>query len=793
MSPKNLKAIEIAKFFVMRHSPVFFILFISLLSCSAVRPAAEEEKIPEKTVSPDGGLWEQVVIRRTDFGVPHIYGENIKAAGYALGYLQMEDYGEPVAEMLLKARGEWAKFNELHGNELSSALDSDAANRRNYKRAVETWQKLEQDTRDILEGFAKGVNRYIELNPEEFDDWVKPHFTGYDVHARNIYTAGTGTIRTFLSAHERRREEEANNNNDAGRSLTASTENLSGETKDKTIWARLAAGEKETHPDAGSNVWALSPERTESGNAILMRNPHLSWDAGYYEARMKVPGKINFYGDFRIGGALGIIGGFNENLGWATTNNNPDLDEIYSFDADPDRPDHFLIDGASVPVKREKVTVEFKHGDATGTETREFLSTPYGPVILREGGKIYVLRAAGADEFRTGEQFLKMMKAQNFDEWEEAMKMRARTSSNITYADADGNIFYVWNATMPDRPHEAGGDTMAVHVNHSNQMWHDILEWEKLPQLKNPRGGYLRNENDPFHFTNLYEVLEPGDFPSYFEEPRMRLRSQHSHELVHNDRIFSLEDVVETKHSMRMLLADRVKDDLIEAVESSDPQGEVAEALELIKEWDNSVARHSRGGLLFETWWDRYLSTADEDRVSSSPESAGFSATPEKLFKEPWSFEKPVSTPYGLADHERAAEAFEWAVEEAREEFGHWNLTWGEVHRAVIGDVDVAVGGGGGLPGCFRILWFRNHRDDDQKREVRGGDGWVFAVEFGETPRAYSILAYGQSIREDSPYYNDQLAIFANNEMTPVAFTEEQVNQQLIIEYRPGKPDKEKE
>ena len=31
-----------------------------------------------------------------------------------------------------------------------------------------------------------------------------------------------------------------------------------------------------------------------------MRNPHLSWDAGYYEAHITVPGKVNFYGDFRI-------------------------------------------------------------------------------------------------------------------------------------------------------------------------------------------------------------------------------------------------------------------------------------------------------------------------------------------------------------------------------------------------------------------------------------------------------------------------------------------------------------
>jgi acyl-homoserine-lactone acylase len=764
----------------MQYLIIIFTLSLSLYSCRTTGPVQQEA---DQMINPAVSaleLSDQVIIRRTEFGVPHIYADNFKAAGYAMGYVQMEDYGERVAELLLKARGEWARHKEITDSRRAGALDMDAMNRRLYRRAVETWHQLEPDTQDILQGFATGVNRYIDLHPDEFDDWVQPYYTGYDVHARGIVNPGGATIRRFLAALAREREE-LEPVETAGEAVIESSR-----FEDQTIWARLAARAEEPHPDAGSNVWAFGPERTTSGHAILMRNPHLSWDAGYYEAKMVVPGKLNFYGDFRIGGVLGIIGGFNERLGWSTTNNNPDLDEIYSFDADPVRPDHFILDGASVPLTHETVAVEFKHGNAIGRETREFLTTPFGPVIHRTGGKIYIIRSAGDGEFRTGEQFLRMMKAQSLEEWKEAMKMRARTSSNITYADADGNIFYVWNATMPDRPHEAGGDTTAVHVTRSDQIWNEILEWESLPKLKNPPGGYLRNENDPFHFTNVHAVLRPEDFPPFFPEPQMRLRSQHSHELIHNNLRFSLEDVIELKHSKRMLMADRVKTDLIEAVESSAPNEEVAAASRFLREWDNTVARDSRGGVLFETWWSRYVSTADSGRVNSSPGSVGYAATPERLFKEPWSYDNPTKTPHGLADPERAVEAFEWAVEEAKERYGHWNLSWGEVHRAVIGDLDIAAGGCTGLLGCYRVLWFRQHRDDEQKLEVRGGDGWVFAVEFGDTPRAYTILAYGQSNKEDSPHYNDQLVLFANNEMTPVAFTDEDVQHQLIREYRPG-------
>lgn len=767
----------------MRYLILLLFSSISLFSCGATQNTiTETDESIEKHSGPNE-LADQVIIRRTEYGIPHIYADNIEAAGYALGYAQMEDYGDRVPELLLKARGEWAKYNDLPAIERLSALDSDAANRLDYLRAVETWQQLEKDTRDMHTGFAKGVNRYIELHPDEFDDWVKPHYTGYDVHARGITGANNGSIRRFLTALERQRvkNEEAELLGEAVNEISIS--------EDQSIWAKLAARSEEPHPDAGSNVWAFSPERTTSGHAILVRNPHLSWDAGYYEAKMHVPGILNFYGDFRIGGALGIIGGFNENLGWSTTNNGPDLDEIYSFDADPERANHFILDGASIPLNREVVDVQFKNGNAIGSETREFWSTPYGPVIHREGGKIYIIKSAGDGEFRAGEQFFKMMKSENLAEWKTAMQMRARTSSNLTYADKEGNIFYVWNASMPDRPHEATGDTTAIHVTSSDEMWQNYLEWDELPQLENPKGGYLRNENDSFHFTNLHEIMQPEDYPSYFEDPQFRLRSQHSHELIHNDFRFSLEEIIEMKHSPKMLMADRVKTDLIQAVEQSGPENKVAEALELIREWDNTVSQGSRGGVLFKTWWSRYVSTADSQRVESTPQSVGYSATPERLFKEPWSFDKPDSTPYGLADYTRAAEAFEWAIEESEERYGDWSASWGEVHRAVIGDLDLAVSGCTGLLGCYRVLWFRNHSEDDKKLEVRGGDGWVFAVEFGEVPKAYSTLAYGQSNKEDSPHNNDQLEMFVNGEMKSVSFTEKDVMDKLIREYHPGKRD----
>lgn len=723
-------------------------------------------------------LADQVIIRRTDFGVPHIKAETVAGAGYAMGYLQLEDYGIRVVDGLVRARGEWAKFNELEGNALRNQLDADAAARLRYQRAVETFPMLNQQARDLLNGFAQGVNRYITLHPEEFPDWIRGDFSGMDVHAKNIGTHKNEAVRNFLNAFRRNEANQAMN------------ESVIADLAENT-WALLAQNNLEPqHPEEGSNVWALAPERTTSGHAILMRNPHLNWNAGYYEAQMDIAGLFNFYGDFRIGDPLGIVGGFNEYLGWSTTNNYTDNEEIYGLAVDPLNPDHYLLDGKSHPLIVKSVVVDFLASGELKHETRTFQQTQYGPVIHQTTSHIYVIKAANDGEYRITEQFLRMMAAKNLDEWKEAMRMQARPTSNFTYADRDGHILYVWNGSIPAISHPSGMDTAAVYVSRHSEIWSELIPWDDLPQVLDPKGGYVRNENDPFHFTNLYEVLEESDFPDNFPKAQLRLRSQLSLQLIGGEDRLSLEDVVARKHDMTALLAYRVKDHLVQAVEASQPSRAVRRALSHLKSWDNTVAAESRGGVLFDLWWKRYVRlAAGEKRVEATPASAGYAAPAEALFAYPWNKEEPVTTPRGLGSPNLAVEAFVWAVAEAEKEFGGWDLAWGDVHRARIGDQDYAVGGASGDLGAFRVLWFEDHATDSLKRQVSGGDCWVFAVEFGAVPRAYSILSYGESIKPDSPHYADQLKMFTENQMKPVFYTEKDIEKHTIRKYRPGQGD----
>lgn len=688
-------------------------------------------------------LWREVEIIRTAYGVPHIRAENLRSAGYALAWLQSEDYGPQTATRVLAASGRSAMVSGPAG------IESDFAVQRHRSRAIETYHLLEQGTRDIYEGFAAGVNRYIEINPKEFPSNMSADFNGVDVATLDIVGPSSAKIRAFLA-----------------RISPASVPTRPDSTD---------SSEGEENPDDGSNAWAFAPSRTKSGKAILMRNPHLSWTAGYYEAHLTVPGVIDFYGDFRIGGPFAVIGGFNRDLGWSTTNNRQDLDQIYTLDVDPKTADRYLFDGASLPLSRQMMTVTFRNGEGLSTETREAWSTPLGPVIHRAHGKIYVIKTAKDGEFRAGEQFLKMMRSSSLAEWKEAMKMRARLTSNFTYADRAGNIFFLWNAALPLLPHPPADDTVALPARRTLDVWTSYVPFEALPQFLNPRGGYVHNENSSPHFTNVRETINTSNAYPNFELPSLSLRSQLAIDLVGGDDKLSLDDVIRLKHSYRALLADRVKADLIAAVKTSNPTSEVGSAISMLGKWNNTAAPESKGAVLFQLWWTHYSGIRPPER-NILPD--------DKRFSKVWNTADPMNTPRGLADNARAVESFLWAVAETTRRYGSWDVAWGDVHRVRRGKVDVPVGGCGNDLGCFRILSFAPGADG--KLAANSGDGWILAVEFGDMPRAYSVLAYGQSRQPESPWHADQAEMFAKGELKKVAFTVADVNAQAVQRYRPG-------
>ncbi|MEX2281907.1 MAG: penicillin acylase family protein [Gemmatimonadota bacterium] len=331
---------------------VQFALLVGLLGLTSTSVLAQGDDLP--------------LIRRTEYGVPHILANDYRGVGIGLGYAQVEDYGDRIILGLLRSK---AMMGVTFGRD---SMQSDFGARRDLLRVTETYHLLDAETRGVYEGFAEGVNIFIRSHPERVPAWARPIFNGHDIAARDIGGASTAAAQRIAQRH-------------SGQPVST------GEDIDAP------------HPDDGSNAWAFAPSRTKSGRAILLRNPHLAWSSGYWEAHVTIPGKLNYYGDFRIGGPFAVVGGFNEHLGWATTNNAPDNDEVYVLDADTTRADHYIFDGVSQPLRREDVTVDVTTPTGVQQETRSFWHTTLGPVVHRTRERVYIARAGGDNEYRAGQ------------------------------------------------------------------------------------------------------------------------------------------------------------------------------------------------------------------------------------------------------------------------------------------------------------------------------------------------------------------------------------------------------
>ena len=136
----------------------------------------------------------QVEIIRTAHGVPHIRAENFRAAGYALAWIQCEDYGTRTPIAILQSSGRWAS---VEGTE--DHVESDFFILRHRARTLSKYNLLSKDVRDVYEGFAAGVNRYIELHRADFPAGMPSDLTAQDVAATDMIAMNPRKVRNFVN------------------------------------------------------------------------------------------------------------------------------------------------------------------------------------------------------------------------------------------------------------------------------------------------------------------------------------------------------------------------------------------------------------------------------------------------------------------------------------------------------------------------------------------------------------------------------------------------------------------
>ena len=92
------------------------------------------------------------------------------------------------------------------------------------------------------------------------------------------------------------------------------------------------------------------------------------------------------------------------------------------------------------------VTIKVKQEDGSLKEQiLEFKYSKQGPVVGEKGNKAYAVRIAGLNNPNIIEQYHRMAKARNLEEFESALRMLQNPMFNVIYADRSGNILYLFN------------------------------------------------------------------------------------------------------------------------------------------------------------------------------------------------------------------------------------------------------------------------------------------------------------------------------------------------------------
>src|SRR5690606_24899281 len=109
---------------------------------------------------------------------------------------------------------------------------------------------------------------------------------------------------------------------------------------------------------------------------------------------------------------------FNDRLGFVTTNNAPDLDDVFALRLDPARQDHYLFDGESRPLERRDATIQVRQADGSmRAETRTFWTSHIGPIVYRTADRAFAVASTRLEAFQYFEGFYVLSKARNLDEW----------------------------------------------------------------------------------------------------------------------------------------------------------------------------------------------------------------------------------------------------------------------------------------------------------------------------------------------------------------------------------------
>lgn len=563
------------------------------------------------------GLNESVTVRRDARSIPYIEASNDADLYFAQGFVTASDRLWQMDLLRRVSRGELA---ELFGKQV---LEEDKRWRRYgfSKVAEDSMATLNPQLKKALEDYARGVNAYIatldkETLPVEFKilqyqpaPW-KPTDTiciGKILADGLSSTWRSDLIRATIRNLPKEKLADLTNNvtpydvvlfgKDRAKvgSRKARAESFLQITDDDLRFAENDAKIRENSLSrvglyaedlAASNNWVVSGKRTADGKPILANDPHLQPAAPgiWYLSHLSTP-------DMRVSGVTfpgvpGVVLGHNENIAWGATNVGPDVQDLYR-ETFNDKGEYKTPTGwEKIVVRREEIKVRQNPlASVTETQVIEVEETRNGTIITDEFGQKFALKWTARDpnnqEF---EAFFKLNRAKNWKDFQNALKTYGGASQNFVYADVRGNIGWIAAGKIPIR--RTGDGDLPYNGATADGDWIGYIPFEALPQLYNPKEGFILTANQRIVGTD-YKY-----FGTISRDAANPWRARRIYDLLKNNTKVTMDDMRDVQHDVYSKVYAELADEIVKNEAAS------AETLAVLRTFDGKMSADSKAGLI---------------------------------------------------------------------------------------------------------------------------------------------------------------------------------------------------
>jgi acyl-homoserine lactone acylase PvdQ len=711
--------------------------------------------------NPEVARWEReagnVTIIRDDWGIAHIYGKTDADAVFGMEYAQAEDDFNRVETNYINAMGRLAEAegeSKIYLDLRMKLFIDPVALKKQYGESP-AWLKT------LMDSFADGLNFYLfkhtEVKPrviQHFEPWMALSFTegsiGGDIERVNLTQ-----LEAFYSK--------------------APVVQACNCTAPLTETAYVH--DSDPPEPTGSNGMAIAPSNTAGRHALLLINPHTSF---FFRSELQMVSDqgLDAYGAVTWGQFF-IYQGFNEHTGWMHTSSGVDAVDEY-LETVKKQSDRFFYKygGEERPLVSKQITIPYKtdHGMAEKKFTVYF--SHHGPIIRNDNGKWVSIRLMQEPIKALTQSYIRT-RTKDYKSFRQTLELKANSSNNTIFADSDGDIAYFHGNFIPRR--DTSFDfTKPVDGSNPATDWKGLLTVDELPQLLNPRSGWLYNSNNwPWSGAGA-SSLRKQDYPAYVESGTETARGLHAVRVLQDKKDFTLDSLITAAYDSYLPWFEKPIPALLKAWDdapASDPlKTKLAGQIAVLRTWNYRWGVTSVSTSLAVFWGeDIRRHAADEAK------KAGVSA------------EEYIGT---QVSQQRLLQSLSAASDRLTADFGSWKTPWGDINRfqRLTGDIvqpfndagpSIPVGFTSSLWGSLASFGARPY-PGTKKWYGTSGNSFVTVVEFGEKVHAKAVTAGGESGNPSSPHFNDQAKRYSTGDLRDLYFYRSDVKDHARREYHPG-------